>query len=341
MVSQVSTAQALRYIQGMPTTDQKTSVLKDTFSPVSLGLSTIFSGTPQYLIKNRKEIAELGIKTVDGNLKQIADAAKSTAGSTPEKVGIFKKLGNSISKLIPESIKNSGLGKLVGKYKVGASMVAFDVAIGTVTEVIPAFKKLGAGEGFKQIGKTVTQAVGYAAGYAGGTALGAKIGGIIGTAGGPLGTAIGTLLGMVGGALVSGIVKKVTGPSASEKIAKKQEEEQAAMVEQDPQAMAELQQLVAQQVAQDQAAGNVTEDTQRMAAYAQTANTASTATYAAPTFTGTTSTTGATNTIDTTGTYNPFTTSSMYNGNITLADPNMYAVPSSHYEQQSNFSAVA
>ena len=82
---------------------------------------------------------------------------------------------------------------------------------------------------------------------------------------------------MLGSSLFSGIAKKITGKSENEIIQEEQLEQQANMLANDTNTVAQLQNAVAQQVQYDIQSGNVTEDTEKMAEYLQNVQTSTTA----------------------------------------------------------------
>ena len=239
------------------------------------------------------------IKSVDAALKETAQ----TAG----KKGLFSKIGGLVSKPVKwlggkvtssgaynalKSAKTGGtiLSKLGGFAKVAKKGGAvFDLAIEGTTqlfgEIIPAFKNGGIDSGVKQIGKSGLQVAGSVGGWALGASLGTKAGAAIGTAICPgIGTAAGAAIGAVGGiiggllgsSLFSGIAKKITGKSENEIIQEEQLEQQANMLANDTNTVAQLQNAVAQQVQYDIQSGNVTEDTEKMAEYLQNVQTSTT-----------------------------------------------------------------
>ena len=113
--------------------------------------------------------------------------------------------------------------------KSGAGwMAVIDGAMETFTNVVPTFQQLGAGAGFKQLGKSAVKVAAGAGGWLAGDAIGKGIGAAIGTAICPgIGTAIGTFIGgfiggMVGSAAAGKVAKAVTGKSELEKAQDKQ-----------------------------------------------------------------------------------------------------------------------
>jgi hypothetical protein len=297
-------ALAVKYVQGASVADKKKSILSDVTSTAAFGTVFTGVGVANSALKSKKfgldaftkgtevtkdvlgAASKVGKKAgkdatklakemgMTGKLAKEAgkeagkvaakDAATTAISVAKEAGGQLIKPGKLLSK-IPGITKltNTGAGQAFLK-SGGPLMVAFDMAVSTLTEIIPAFKNLGAKDGVAQVGKSLAKAGAYAAGYAGGAALGAKIG----TAAIPIpivGTAIGAVLGMAGGALCQAIMKKFTGKDASEKIAAKKEAEQAQQIAADPESMALLKQLTAEKISQEIATGNVSKDTKLMA----------------------------------------------------------------------------
>lgn len=163
------------------------------------------------------------------------------------------KVGKILSK-IPgyDKLRTTGFGQAMGKSGAGW-MAVIDGGVETLTQVVPTFKQLGAGAGFKQIAKSGTKVVAGAAGWLAGDALGKGIGAAIGTAICPgIGTAIGGFIGgflggIVGSAVVGKAAKAITGPNELEKAQKEQMAQATAKIENDPQSKVALAQQAYQQ----------------------------------------------------------------------------------------------
>ena len=246
-----------------------------------------------------------GEKT-DDIIKSVDKALKETA-QTAGKKGLFSKIGGLVSKpfkWLGGKITTSGAYNAIKSTEKGAAAISklgnfakvakksgaiFDLVIEggmqLFGEIIPAFKNGGIDSGIKQIGKSGLQVAGSVGGWALGASLGTKAGAAIGTAICPgIGTAAGAVIGAVGGivggllgsSLFSGIAKKITGKSENEIIQEEQLEQQANMLANDSNTVAQLQSAVAQQVQYDIQSGNVTEDTEKMAEYLQNIQTSTT-----------------------------------------------------------------
>lgn len=300
------------------------------------GKENLRNSVSQALKMDDAKAARAILNDADDFVKATSKAASQAAKAT--KTGFFATVGKGFSK-VTGAIKD-GASKLFNKIpgftklaessfgkafaKSGAILsLGIEGTMQVCTEVIPAFKELGAGEGVKQVGKSALTVGASVGGWVGG----AKLGGIIGSAICPvIGTIVGGIVGMVGGmigaSVATGIAKKVTGESASEKIAKKQEAQQAEMIAQDPNAVAELEQYVVQKIAAEQQAGQISEDTMKMAQQLDAMKASQPTTAVSQAVTSQPSTTAAA--------YNPFdaTATVPATSNINV-DPSIYAVPPS------------
>lgn len=163
------------------------------------------------------------------------------------------KIGKFLDK-IPgvKSFRSSGIGQALKKSGAGM-MMAIDGGIELLTNVVPTFQQLGAGAGFKQLGKSTVKVAAGAGGWLAGDAVGKGIGSAIGTLICPgLGTAIGGFIGgflggMIGCSVAGRVTKKIVGPSELEKNQQQQTEQYAQMLENDPQAKLQAAQLAYQQ----------------------------------------------------------------------------------------------
>ena len=186
------------------------------------------------LSKGSKTAAETASAGTAAGEKVVADAAKETvsagaetaaaAGTEKAATGVFGKLTNWGK----DALKKGG-------YKM---MFGIDLAMECLTNVYPAFRDGGAGEGFKQLGKSAVHAVGTSVGWilgeAAGTAIfagiGKWLGGLGGSVFGPVGTFLGSAIGGFIGKMVGGLIgswfggraaKAVTGKSFTEQQAEK------------------------------------------------------------------------------------------------------------------------
>ena len=197
-----------------------------------LGFAAFSGGA--WVIKNRKNLtgAWEAVKASDVAAKEIMKEA--TAGGKTIK-NIWNGAGKIVeSRAAAETAAEAAnaaatgakatkgfWGKFLSKGGGAGAMAVLDFAVGTFTDVIPAFK-LGKEQGFKQLGKTTAKATATGVGWWAGSALGTKAGAAIGTAICPgLGTAVGAVVGFLGGCLGSWLcnkaVDKILGPSEVEK----------------------------------------------------------------------------------------------------------------------------
>lgn len=147
------------------------------------------------------EEAEKGIKSAEATLKGVV------------KKGIFSRAWSGLksitgytkaSEMIGKAAESRPMLKGALKYGKGTGLfLAIEGAMALFTQIIPSFTQLGAGKGFKQLGKSTVKVGarvgGWVAGEAGGTAAGAMLGAEIGLIGGPVGAAIGGVLGGIVG----------------------------------------------------------------------------------------------------------------------------------------------
>ena len=187
-------------------------------------IGSIWNGASEIAAKNQLEVIAAGKK---------ASAAKTAAENA-------LRSGTNYVEALKGIEESKGFwGKFMSKAKVGGAgmMAAFELVIGTITDVIPTFKQLGTEKGFKQLGKTTVKAAATGVGWWAGSVVGAKAGAVIGTAiGGPVGTAIGGAVGFICGAVGSWLCNKaadqVIGPSELEKAQKETEETTADQITQ-------------------------------------------------------------------------------------------------------------
>lgn len=169
----------------------------------------------------RGESLKAGIETVKNQYGNIFK--KSVAVSTER--GFVGKILDKIPGYT--KLRSTGFGQAMGKSGAGW-MTVIDGTMETFTNVVPTFQQLGAGAGFKQLGKSAVKVAAGAGGWLAGDAVGKGIGAAIGTAICPgIGTAIGTFLGgfiggIVGSAAAGKVAKAVTGKSELEKAQDKQ-----------------------------------------------------------------------------------------------------------------------
>ncbi len=161
------------------------------------------------------------LKKVDAAKKATYEQAKvvlkkaANAKTVSEKEALLK----SAKKLLGVSTKETAkAGSKAAKFVKGnALMLAISGGIELLTNVIPAYKELGATKGTKQLAKSTVKVAGDVAGFAAGTKVGAAVGTCIG---GPVGTIVGgvlgAVLGVVGSTLVSKALNKVVGKNEIE-----------------------------------------------------------------------------------------------------------------------------
>jgi len=219
-----------------------------------------------------KGSAAIGAIGKTGFGKAVKSGVKSISNMT---IG-SKTIGEITSKCtgkLSKAFKGSGAGV----------MVAIDGTLALVTEVIPAFKNGGFGEGVKQTAKSAAKVgastVGWLAGSKAGGALGSWIGGAIGSVVPVIGTGIGALVGGLVGDLVGGLIgssiagkvtEKIVGKNYSAKVQEQAMDEQAAAISCDSASMAELNSYVTSMIQQDLADdGELTEDSEKMLEYLQ------------------------------------------------------------------------
>lgn len=188
------------------------------------------------LSKGSKTAAEVSAAGAQAGEKVLADAAKVSSeaaarGATATAAGTGKAATGFLGKTFnwgKEALKKGG-------YKM---MFGLDLAIEGLTNIYPAFRDGGAGEGFKQLGKSAIHALGTSVGWilgeAAGTAAfaiaGKWLGGLAGSFFGPVGTFLGSAVGGFIGKMVGGLIgswfggrvaKSVTGKSFTEEQAEK------------------------------------------------------------------------------------------------------------------------
>lgn len=194
----------------------------------------------------RNQALTAGIETVKN---QYGNIFKKSVAVNPYR----GKLGKILDKIPGYSkLRSTGFGQAMGKSGAGF-MAVIEGGIELCTNVIPTFQQLGAGAGFKQLGKSAVKVVAGAGGWIAGDAIGKGIGAAIGTAICPgIGTAIGTFIGgFIGGILGSNITGKlatsITGKSELEKANDNQLTQYSQQIEADPNAKIQVAQQASQQ----------------------------------------------------------------------------------------------
>lgn len=194
----------------------------------------------------RSQALQAGKETIINNYGNIFK--KSVAVST--KRGFIGKILDKIPGYT--KLRATGIGQAMGKSGAGW-MAVIEGGMELVTNVVPTFQTLGAGAGFKQLGKSAVKVAAGAAGWVAGDAVGKGIGAAIGTAICPgIGTAIGTFVGgflggIIGSAVAGKAAKAITGKSELEKANDKQIAQVSQQIDADPQNKAALAQQTLQQ----------------------------------------------------------------------------------------------
>lgn len=210
------------------------------------------------------EAARASIKEANEALAKARNLAhiETTALEATTRWGKFSKgLGKytGVTKLNGFMAKTATESPLMAKaLKFGKGNGIFFAITGGLelfTQVIPAYSKLGAGKGTKQLMKSTAKTAASIGGWTAGMAAGAAIGSIIPGAGTVIGGAIGALCGFIGGTIGSWAAEKVTekvvGKSELD-IAKEKDAEEASLEAQNnPQAVQELMATAAQRLQQE------------------------------------------------------------------------------------------
>ena len=147
----------------------------------------------------------------DNSVQKLIESGKIKPTSRLGKIGAglkkysgYDAMNKALAKGAQSSSKvlSTGSKAVKGFVKGGGALTAAIELAFEAPEIIKTYKKLGAGVGTKQLGKSagvaVASGVGFAVGAKVGGIAGAKVGAAIGTCFGPIGTAIG---GIVGGAI--------------------------------------------------------------------------------------------------------------------------------------------
>lgn len=197
----------------------------------------------------RNQALQAGKETV---LKQYGNIFKKSVAVDPHR-GFIGKILDKIPGYT--KLRSTGIGQAMGKSGAGW-MAVMEGGMELVTNVVPTFQTLGAGAGFKQLGKSTVKVAAGAAGWVAGDAIGKGIGATIGTAICPgVGTAIGTFVGgflggILGSAVAGKAAKAITGKSELEKANDNQIAQVSQQIEADPQNKVALAQQTLQQAEQ-------------------------------------------------------------------------------------------
>lgn len=210
------------------------------------------------------EAAREYIKTANESLAKARNLAhiETSALEATTKWGKFTKgLGKytGVTKLNGFMAKTATESPLMAKaLKFGKGngwFVAITGGLELFTQVIPAYSKLGAGSGTKQLMKSTAKTAASIGGWTAGMAAGAAIGSIIPGAGTVIGGAIGALCGFIGGTLGSWAAEKATesivGKNELDIAKEKEAEEISQQATQDPQAVQQLMAQAAQRLEQE------------------------------------------------------------------------------------------
>lgn len=193
--------------------------------------------------------------------RNLAHAETSVAKATTKWGKFSKGLGKytGVTKLNGFMAKTATESPLMAKaLKFGKGNGIFFGITGVMelfTQVIPAYSKLGAGSGTKQLMKSTAKTAASIGGWTAGMAAGAAIGSIIPGAGTVIGGAIGALCGFIGGTIGSWgaekITEKIVGKSELDIAKEKEAEEASQKAAQDPKAIQELMATAAQRLQQE------------------------------------------------------------------------------------------
>lgn len=199
------------------------------------------------------------INIADRNLA-LAEKAASTEKLLKPATGFFGKIGrwlglsklnNGLKGLAAES---PTLSKVLKFGKGNGWFAAITGAIELFTQVIPSFSQLGAGSGFKQLGKSTAKVGASVGGWVGGMAIGASIGSAIPIVGNIIGGIIG---GCIGSWCATKATEKIVGKDELTLAKEKQAKELAQQATQNPET---AQQLLAAAGEKLQAEGGESED---------------------------------------------------------------------------------
>ena len=256
----------VRFVNGQPVTTTADPTIAQTVVG-TLPFLGLFGGIQGGIaLKNhgwslKNTIADVNRASAYTARSQAIQAGKET---------ILNNYGNIFKKSVPVSAKRNflgrildkipgytklratGIGQAMGKSNAGW-MAVIEGGMELVTNVIPTFQTLGAGAGFKQIGKSAVKVGAGAVGWVAGDAVGKGIGAAIGTAICPgIGTAIGTFVGgflggIIGSAVAGKAAKAITGKSELEKANDKQIAQVSQQIDADPQNKVALAQQTLQQ----------------------------------------------------------------------------------------------
>lgn len=205
--------------EALKATDRANRAIMNTATSSGKTVGNIWEGASE--ITAKAELEALANAKNASNIKNAAEAALQSGGNYAQSLEAINSTRSAWSKF-----NKGGAG----------TMAAFEFGIGCVTDVYPAFKNLGTGSGFKQLGKTAVKAAATGVGWWAGAAIGSKAGAAIGSAIGSavcpgLGTAVGAAIGFIGGALGSWLcgklASKIVGPSEME-LAQQKEIDQMA-----------------------------------------------------------------------------------------------------------------
>lgn len=194
----------------------------------------------------RNQALQAGKETV---AKEYGNIFKKNVAVNPHR-GFIGKILDKIPGYT--KLRSTGIGQAMGKSGAGW-MAVMEGGMELVTNVVPTFQTLGAGAGFKQLGKSTVKVAAGAAGWVAGDAVGKGIGAAIGTAICPgIGTAIGTFVGgflggILGSAVAGKAAKAITGKSELEKANDDQISQVSQQIEADPQNKIALAQQALQQ----------------------------------------------------------------------------------------------
>ena len=231
--------------------------------------------------KEASKVASSASKEIAG---EALEAVVKKPGPISRFFGPIKKPFSYLAKKIGaipiggKALSETAFAKLCKKGNAGFIAV-FDGAMELFTQVIPAFKNGGVGEGMKQIGKSGVKVAASTAGFVVGEMAGKAIGAAIGTAIFPgVGTLIGGLLGglaggIFGSSVTTGITQKIIGKSYSEKAQETEKQTQAQQVSRDLGAMQQLQTLTLQSLQAKQQSGSaLSKDEQELLEYYSKSN---------------------------------------------------------------------
>ena len=194
----------------------------------------------------RSQALQAGKETV---IKEYGNIFKKNVAVSAER-GFIGKILDKIPGYT--KLRSTGIGQAMGKSGAGW-MAVIEGGMELATNVVPTFQTLGAGAGFKQLGKSAVKVGAGAVGWVAGDAVGKGIGAAIGTAICPgIGTTIGTFVGgfiggMIGSAVAGKASKAITGKSELEKANDNQIAQVSQQIEADPQNKVALAQQTLQQ----------------------------------------------------------------------------------------------